>query len=69
MIQIKLKIQESRFQFFMELIKSLDFVQIDEDGDSKEEILDNLKKGLDEVKLARKGKLQTTPAKAFFDEL
>lgn len=52
----------------MELVKSLDFVQVD-DGDSKEAILSNIKKGLEEVKLARQGKLKTTPAKDFLDEL
>ena len=68
MKQITLNIKESRFQFFMELIKSLDFVQVD-DGDSNEAILSNIKIGLDEVKLAKQGKLKTTPAKDFLNEL
>lgn len=52
----------------MELIKNLDFVQVDE-GDSKEAVIENIKNGLEEVKLAKQGKLKTTPAKAFLDEL
>ena len=67
--QIVLNIKEGKFQFFMELVRSLDFVQIDDDGDSKEAILSNIKKGLEEVKLARQGKLKTTPAKDFLNEL
>lgn len=53
----------------MELVRSLDFVQVDDDGDSKKAILSNIKKGLEEVKLARQGKLKTTPAKDFLNEL
>ena len=68
MIQITLNIKESKYRFFMELVKNLDFVQIDE-GDSKEAIVNNIKKGLEEVKLAKQGKLKTTPAKEFLDEL
>ena len=69
MKQVILNIKEGKFQFFMELVRSLDFVQIDDDGDSKEAILSNIKKGLKEVKLARQGKLKTTPAKDFLNEL
>jgi hypothetical protein len=68
MKQVTLNIKENKFRFFMELVKSLDFVQVD-DGDSKEAILSNIKKGLEEVKLARQGKLKTTPAKDFLNEL
>lgn len=69
MQEVRLKIADSKFQFFMELIKNLDFVQIDNDGDSKISILSNIKKGLEEVKLAKQGKLKTTPAKDFLNEL
>ena len=69
MKQVILNIKEGKFQFFMELVRSLDFVQIDDDEDSKEAILSNIKKGLEEVKLARQGKLKTTPAKDFLNEL
>lgn len=69
MKQVILNIKENKFQFFMELVKSLDFVQVDDEGDSKEAILSNIKKGLEEVKLARQGKLKTTPAKDFLNEL
>ena len=69
MKQVILNIKEGKFQFFMELVRNFDFVQIDDDGDSKEAILSNIKKGLEEVKLARQGKLKTTPAKDFLNEL
>lgn len=69
MKRVTLYIKEGKFRFFMELIRSLDFVQVEEEGDSKEAILSNIKAGLEEVKLAKQGKLKTTPAKEFLNEL
>ncbi len=69
MKQVTLNIKDDKYQFFMELVKNLDFVLVDNDGDSKESILKNIKKGLEEVKLANQGKLKTTPVKDFLNEL
>ena len=68
-MKVILDIQDNRVPFFMELINSLDFVQVEDDGDSKEAIISNIKRGVEEVKLAKKGKLKTTPAKDFLNEL
>ena len=68
-MKVILDIQDNRVPFFMELINSLDFVQVEDEGDSKEAIISNIKRGLEEVKLAKKGKLKTTPAKDFLNEL
>jgi hypothetical protein len=57
MKQVTLNIKEDKFHFFMELMKSLDFVQLEEDdGDTKEEIIANLKEGFKEMKRYREGK-------------
>lgn len=70
MKKITLNIPDKRFHFFMELIKNLGFVQVDKsDGDSKEQIIENLKQGIKEVKLIREGKLKGRPAKELLDEL
>ncbi len=70
MKEIFLKVEESKFKFFLELIKNLDFVQIQTDkGDSKEEIKANLTQGLTELQKFKKGELKTTSAKEFIDEL
>jgi len=53
----------------MELIKNLDFVQIEEGGDSKEEIIANLRQGFKEMKLYKDGKLKGTPLNDFLNEL
>jgi len=36
MKEVTLKIPDKKFRFFMELIKSLDFVKVKDEGDSKE---------------------------------
>ena len=71
MKQIVLNIKDSKFQFFLELIKNLDFVKIEQvdDGDSKESIVNNLSEGFKELKQYKQGKLKTTSAKDFLNEL
>lgn len=62
---------DKEYNHFMELAKNLHYVKKIETDDepTKEEILDNLKAGLEEVQLFKKGKLKTTPAKDFLNEL
>ena len=70
MKQVILNIKDSKYRFFMELVKSLDFVQVEEDpGDSKEEIVTNLTQAFKDLKKYKQGTLKTTPAKDFLNEL
>ena len=71
MKKITLDVEDNKFHYFMELIKGLDFVKVaDKDADdNKEAVLANLKKGVQEVKLYKQGKLKTTSAQAFLNEL
>jgi len=69
MKQVTLNIKEGKFQFFMELVKNFDFVQIDPDGDSKEEVMTNLKQGFKEMKLYKQGKMRGTPLNDLLNEL
>ena len=71
MKQVTLHIPDNNLPFFIELAKSLQFVKkIEEVKDSsKKEVLQNIKTGLVEVSLFKKGKLKTTKAKDFLNEL
>ena len=71
MKQVTLHIPDSNYPFFIELARSLQFVKKIEAADesAKEQVLQNIKAGLQEVKLFKKGKLKTTPAKDFLNEL
>ncbi len=71
MKHITLSIPDQKYSFFMELIRSLGFVKKieEEDGPSKEEILDGIKEALEEVKLHQQGKIKLKTAQEFLDEL
>ncbi len=71
MKQITLNIPDNKLPFFMELVNNLGFVKKVDDFDepTKEEILVNIKAGLKEVQLFKKGKLNTSSAKDFLNEL
>ncbi len=71
MRHVTVYITDEEYNHFIQLAKNLHYikrVETDEDP-AREDILDNLKAGLDEVKLFKKGKLKTSPAKAFLNEL
>ncbi len=66
---ITLTIRDDKVPFFMDLIKNFKFVQVKDEGDSKEEIIANLTQAFKDAQLFREGKLKTTPAKEFLNEL
>lgn len=71
MKQVTLSVNDTKFSFFMELIGSFDFVEIEQDQeDSKEAIANNIKQGIRELKDIQEGK--TNPKitlKEFLNEL
>jgi hypothetical protein len=69
MKQVTLKVKESKYQFFMELIKSLDFVKLKEEDSTKEEILNGVKEAVEEMKQVKAGKIKTRTMKDFLNEL
>ncbi|MFZ4547904.1 MAG: hypothetical protein ACOYN4_10740 [Bacteroidales bacterium] len=71
MRQVTIYTTDKEYSHFVRLAKNLHYVKrIETDDDkSKEDILHNLKAGLEEVQLFKKGKLKTSPAKTFLDDL
>ena len=70
MRQVTIYISDKEYQHFIELAKNLHYVKkIETDEDSQESVLANIKAGLKEVSLFKKGKLKTTSAKDFLNEL
>lgn len=67
--QITLQIKEERFRFFMELIRSLDFVAVAKTEDTHDEVVANVRQGLKEVELIKEGRLKGRPAQRLLDEL
>ena len=62
---------DKEYNHFVELTKNLHYVKkIETDEEpTKEDILNNIKTGLKEVALFKKGKLKTSSAKDFLNEL
>jgi len=68
--RIVLNVAPRKYDFLMELLRNFNFVQVEEnDGDTREEIIANLKETAKELKLLKAGKLETRPLKEFLNEL
>lgn len=66
MKQLTLNIADSKFKAFLEFIKTLDYVKVE---DAEEKALEELQSSLNQVKLIRDGKLPKQTAKDFLDDL
>lgn len=66
MKQVTLKVADSKFNAFLEFIKTLDYVKIEDSG---EKAMEELQHSLMQVKLMKEGKLPKQSAKDFLDEL
>ncbi|KAF0203072.1 MAG: hypothetical protein FD170_1344 [Bacteroidetes bacterium] len=66
MKQLTLYINESKFQAFLEFIKTLDYVEVPE-ADKKS--LTELQNSLNQVKMMQEGKIEKQSANEFLNEL
>jgi len=72
MKQVKLNIPDNKYPFFMELVKSLNFVEITEEKNltkKQREFVEGTKKSLEQVELHLKGEIKLKSADQLFDEL
>jgi len=68
--KVVLNVASRKYNFLMELLRNFNFVQIEEnDGDSREAIIANLKEAAKSLKLIKEGKLETRPLNEFLDEI
>jgi len=72
--QIVINVMPRKYNFLLELLKSLNFVQIaTEDkeltGDSRANIIANLQATANDLKMLKAGKLKTLPARELLNEL
>ena len=70
MKHVTLYITEKGYGHFIQLAENLHYVKkIETNEVPKESVLDNVKAGLEEVRLFKDGKLKTSSAKDFLNEL
>ncbi|MDR1779435.1 MAG: hypothetical protein LBR50_01725 [Tannerella sp.] len=68
--QVVLNVPNSKYGFFMKLLKHFEYVRIeDNDGDSREVIMDNFNEAFQNMKLIKDGKLEGRPAEELLNEL
>lgn len=66
MKQVTLNIAENKFKTFLEFIKTLDYVKVE---DIDEQALEELKNSLKQVRLMKEGKLPKQSAQEFLNGL
>ncbi|MDR0367926.1 MAG: hypothetical protein LBH82_02135 [Bacteroidales bacterium] len=70
MKQLTIQIPDNKYSFFLELLRSFDFVKFKTNtSDSDEAIEENIKKGVEELQLIKKGTLKSRPAREFLNEI
>lgn len=68
-MKILLDIKDNKADFMIELLKNFSFVKAEKLTPSKAEFLKELKGSVDEVKLAKEGKIKLQSARDFLNEL
>lgn len=72
MATLTLEIENKKLKFFKDLIQNFSFVSVREDNlqeDSDKEVIENIKSGLEEMKLIEQGVKKSRPAREFLKEL
>ncbi|HVS94035.1 MAG TPA: hypothetical protein VHE59_18495 [Mucilaginibacter sp.] len=68
-MKVLLDIKDNKAEFVMELLKNLPFVKAETISASKADFLKGFKEAVNEVNLAKQGKIQLKSADQLFDEL
>lgn len=68
-MKVLLDIKDSKADFVMELLENLSFVKAEAISTSKACCLKDFKAAIDEVELAKQGKVKLRTAEQLFDEL
>ncbi len=69
---ITIDVQDEKLTFFKELLNQLSFVKVREDEsgeDTDEQVIANIRQGIEELRLVEQGKMKSRPARAFLEEL
>lgn len=72
MATLTLEIQDKKLKFFKDLIQNFSFVKVrneELDGDSDEQIRENIRQGVKEMRLVEQGRAKSRPARQFLKDL
>jgi len=68
-MKVLLDIQDNKADFVMELLKNLSFVKAETISPGKAQFIKELKSSVEEVELAKQGKIKLKSAEELFNEL
>jgi len=70
-MKVILDIKDNRIPFFMELVKSLDYISVVKEvkNDQKSRFIEEMAEAFNDVKLHEQGKIKLKSAKSLLDEL
>lgn len=68
-MKILLEVNDNKASFLMEVLKNFSFVKTTQLTDAKAEFMKELKESIDQVKLAKKGKVKLKSGNDLLDEL
>jgi hypothetical protein len=68
-MKILLDIKDDKAAFVMELLRSLKFVKAKPLSPGSSDVLEGLKEAIDQVHLAKQGKVKLKPARQLLDEI
>jgi len=73
MAHVILDVKDNKLSFFFEVIKNFRFIKVEktftDDEPSKEEIIENIRLGLKDIKNIEQGKSKSRPAREILNEL
>lgn len=68
-MKLLVEVKDSKASFFMELMRSFSYVKARPITDEKAQLLEEIKEAVENVKLAKQGKLKAKPLTELLDEL
>ena len=68
MKQLTISVDESKYEFIIELLNNFHFVQVNEVSEEKKNTINHIAEGMEYAILASEGILRTKKAKAFINE-
>ena len=68
-MKLVIEVKDSKAEFLLGLLRSLPFVKSSTISNEKDEVLDSVRKAVEEMKLVKAGKLKGRPVEDLLNEL
>lgn len=69
MASYNITVPDGKSDFLLNMLNQYDFIEVTSKTSYEDEVLDNVRKGVEEMKLINQGVIQGIPARSVLDEL